>query len=559
MIGLAGWALWPTWQLYFDAPRAERALDEKMTRATSRADSLKVELEVARHQQRLASLHKRALHLGLDLVGGMHLVLEVDKTQLSAEDARDAADRALEVIRNRIDQFGVFEPIIQKVGQDRILVQLPGVDRDRAKDIIKQTAQLKFQLVADERTAYDALKRADERLTSDELVGEPGAEETVAAETEEEPVATERVPVLDESEGIDPLVADEPGTMLGYVRTIGADFGVDEADYVEFRRLLERSRPFWPSGQEFLFGAPEEHQNRTVRRLYMLKAEPEMLGSAIKDARPSPYQGSDLTLTNTWIVNLQLERREAIEFAQITGRNIGRRLAIVLDNVVRSAPIIQSRIPPEAGAMITTNDVNPDDARDLAIVLRSGALPAPLDYVEERSIGPSLGSDSIRQGILAGLIGALAVMLFMLIYYAVGGALANLALVFNIFFLLAVLAGLRATLTLPGLAGIALTIGMAVDANVLVFERIREELRGGKTTMAAVDTGYDRALVTIVDANATTVITAIALYFIGSGPIRGFAITLIAGLVINVITAVFLTRFIFDWFLSRFEVRKLRI
>jgi len=559
VIGLAGWALWPTWQLYFDAPRAERALDEKMTRATSRADSLKVELEVARHQQRLASLHKRALHLGLDLVGGMHLVLEVDKTQLSAEDARDAADRALEVIRNRIDQFGVFEPIIQKVGQDRILVQLPGVDRDRAKDIIKQTAQLKFQLVADERTAYDALKRADERLTSDELVGEPGAEETVAAETEEEPVATERVPVLDESEGIDPLVADEPGTMLGYVRTIGADFGVDEADYVEFRRLLERSRPFWPSGQEFLFGAPEEHQNRTVRRLYMLKAEPEMLGSAIKDARPSPYQGSDLTLTNTWIVNLQLERREAIEFAQITGRNIGRRLAIVLDNVVRSAPIIQSRIPPEAGAMITTNDVNPDDARDLAIVLRSGALPAPLDYVEERSIGPSLGSDSIRQGILAGLIGALAVMLFMLIYYAVGGALANLALVFNIFFLLAVLAGLRATLTLPGLAGIALTIGMAVDANVLVFERIREELRGGKTTMAAVDTGYDRALVTIVDANATTVITAIALYFIGSGPIRGFAITLIAGLVINVITAVFLTRFIFDWFLSRFEVRKLRI
>jgi preprotein translocase subunit SecD len=209
--------------------------------------------------------------------------------------------------------------------------------------------------------------------------------------------------------------------------------------------------------------------------------------------------------------------------------------------------------------MITTNDVNPDEARDLAIVLRSGALPAPVVIVEERSVGPSLGNDSIRQGILAGLVGALAVLLFMVIYYGVGGVLADFALVFNIFFLLAVLAGLRATLTLPGLAGIALTIGMAVDANVLVFERIREELRGGKTTLAAVDTGYDRALVTIIDANATTVITALALYFMGSGPIRGFAITLIAGLIINVITAVFLTRFVFDWFLSRFEIRKLRI
>ncbi len=182
-----------------------------------------------------------------------------------------------------------------------------------------------------------------------------------------------------------------------------------------------------------------------------------------------------------------------------------------------------------------------------------------MNIVEERSVGASLGNDSIRRGIQAGVIGALAVLLFMIIYYAAGGVLADFALVFNVFFLLAVLAGLHATLTLPGMAGIALTIGMAVDANVLVFERIREELRAGKTTMAAVDTGYDRAFVTIVDANVTTVITAIALYFIGSGAVRGFAITLITGLIINVITAVFLTRFIFDWYLSRFEVKKLRI
>ncbi len=283
-----------------------------------------------------------------------------------------------------------------------------------------------------------------------------------------------------------------------------------------------------------------------------------MLGSAIKDARPAPYQGSEPGLANTWIVSLKLGRKEAAVFAQVTGRNVGRRLAIVLDNVVKSAPVIQNRIP-DGNAMITTNDVNPDDARDLAIVLRSGALPAPVNIVEERSVGASLGKDAIRRGIIASLIGAAAVVVFMILYYAVGGALADIALTLNILFLLAVLAGLRATLTLPGLAGIALTIGMAVDANVLVFERIREELRSGKTNLAAVDTGYARALVTIVDSNATTIITAIALYFVGTGAIRGFAITLITGLVINVITAVFVTRWVFDWWLSRFQVRKLRI
>ncbi|MFO7675278.1 MAG: protein translocase subunit SecD [bacterium] len=546
-IALGIWALVPTWQLYSQMPRAERALKDKMSRATTRSDSLKVEAEVVQHQKQLALLHKRALHLGLDIVGGMHLVLEVDNTGLSREDARDAADRALEVIHNRIDEFGVYEPIIQKIGQDRILVQLPGVDRDRAKGLIGQTALLKFQLVAEERVAYDALKKVADRLAAGLEPGPASVDSLASNDT------------TSADTGLATIGGEDSDRLLSFVRTIGGDFGVDDADYREFRRMLESARAHWPEGFEFLFGAVEEHEGRDVRRFYLLKAEPEMLGSAIKDARPAPYQGSDPSLINTWIVNLKLERKEANDFAQITGRNIGRKLAIVLDNVVKSAPVIQSRIPPDAGAMITTNDINPDDSRDLAIVLRSGALPAPVEIVEERSVGPSLGNDSIRQGVLAGLIGALAVLVFMVIYYAVGGALADMALVFNIFFLLAVLAGLRATLTLPGLAGIALTIGMAVDANVLVFERIREELRGGKTPMAAVDTGYDRALVTIIDANATTVITAIALYFIGSGPIRGFAITLIAGLVINVITAVFLTRFIFDWFLSRFEVRKLRI
>jgi len=556
-VALGIWSLFPTYQLYFVLPGQEQALKARLARATTADDSGRVQVEVAEFQQRKVGIHKRSLHLGLDLVGGMQLTLEVDKSKLSADEAADAGDRALEVIRNRVDQFGVFEPIIQKVGRDRILIQLPGVDRERAKNLIGQTAQLKFQLVQEERTTYDALKTLD-----DKLKGGPGADtgaKTQAAATPRpKPDTSQLTTMLDTTRKDTSLAAPgqaEAGTLLGYVRTIGGDFGVDDKEYPEFKALLERARPSWPEGYEFLFGPSEAHEGSPVRRLYMLKTEPEMLGSAIKDARPAPYQGSEPGLANTWIVSLKLGRKDAAVFAQVTGRNIGRRLAIVLDNVVKSAPTIQTRIP-DGNAMITTNEVNPDESRDLAIVLRSGALPAPVNIVEERSVGASLGTDSIRRGILACLIGAVVVVIFMIVYYSVAGVLADLALLFNMFFLLAVMAGLRSTMTLPGIAALALTIGMAVDANVLVFERIREELRWGKTVMAAVDSGYDRAFVTIVDANATTIITAIALYFIGSGPIRGFATTLTAGLII---TAVFLTRFIFDWWLARFEVKKLRI
>lgn len=559
-VALGIWSLIPTYQLYFVLPGEERALNAKLARAATADDSARVQVEVAEFQRRKVGIHKRSLHLGLDLVGGMQLTLEVDKSKLSAEEATDAGDRALEVIRNRVDQFGVFEPIIQKVGRDRILIQLPGVDRERAKNLIGQTAQLKFQLVQEERATYDALKTLDDKLK----VG-LGADTGRAAKTDATPKVkpdTSRLPaMLDTARkdtGLAPVGKAEEGTLLGFVRTIGGDFGVDDRDYPEFKLLLERARPYCPAGYEFLFGPSEAYQGSPVRRLYMLKAEPEMLGSAINDARPAPYQGSEPGLANTWIVSLKLGRKDAAVFAQVTGRNIGRRLAIVLDNVVKSAPVIQSRIP-DGNAMITTNEVNPDESRDLAIVLRSGALPAPVNIVEERSVGASLGSDSIRRGIIACLIGAVVVVVFMVMYYSVAGVLADFALFFNIFFLLAVMAGLHSTMTLPGMAALALTVGMAVDANVLVFERIREELRWGKTVMAAVDAGYDRAFVTIIDANATTIITAIALYFIGSGPIRGFATTLAAGLVINVITAVFVTRFVFDWWLVRFEVKKLRI
>ncbi len=537
---IAGFILWPSFQLYILLPRQERSLREKLMQATTPADSQLVLAEINEFNRHKASLYeKRIVHLGLDLVGGMHLVLDVDRSQLSEEEASRAPELALEVIRNRIDQFGVFEPIIQKTDKGRILVQLPGVNRERAINIIKQPAHLTFQLVEEKAKVYEALKTIDERL---QAVG------VIRTKVDSGEVGT-----------VDTLEV-APGSLLSYLRSEGdeLDLMISAQDTAVFSGLLNRGREFWPQGYEFRFGPVETEEYGKVVRVYLLKSEPELVGTRLRRAEPAIYQGAELERANTWVVNFELDREGAAKFAQVTGRNVGRRLAIVLDGVVRSAPRIQERIPNGRG-QITLNDRRGDRARDLSIVLNSGSLPAPVVVVEERSIGASLGADAIRRGFIASTVGALVVIVFMIFYYGIGGILADLALFLNIFLLMAALAALRATLTLPGLAGIALTIGMAVDANVLIFERIREELRSGKTPMAAVDIGYSRALVTIVDANITTIITAIALYFIGSGPVRGFAITLTVGLVINLMTAVFLTRLIFDWVLTRFEVKTLRI
>jgi protein-export membrane protein SecD len=526
LLVLGIYTLYPTYVLYNQLPKQKKQLAEMKTNTLTRDDSMRVALRQNELIEKEANLHKRALHLGLDLVGGMHLVLEVDKTKLSKEEARDATDRALAVIQNRIDQFGVYEPIIQKVGQDRILVQLPGVDRDRAKGLIGQVALLEFRLVADDQKTQDVLKLIDDyyRRTNQ-------ADTTIS----------------------------EQGEFLNYIVTINrTDIGVEETDYSEFAQLLANAQDVVSQEFEFLFGSPEVEQNRRVRRLYLLKKEAELTGASISDASPSPYQGNDPNLANSWIVSLKLARKDATKFAAITGRNVNKKLAIVLDNIVRFAPVIRERIP-TGEAMITTGDVNPDRARDLAIILRSGALPAPVIISEERSVGPSLGKDSIDKGVKAGLLAALIIAIFLIIYYSASGLIANIALFLNVFFIMVVLAGLKATLTLPGIAGIALTIGMAVDANILIFERIREELQVGKKVRAAIDAGYSRAAITIFDANVTTILTTVALYFLGTGPIRGFAITLIVGLIINVITSVYISRYIFEWAVTQFPQERLKI
>jgi SecD/SecF fusion protein len=518
--------LYPSFQLYFMVPGKMANLAKQLSQATTKDDSLRITTEQDQLNQERAGLQKRSLHLGLDLVGGMHLTLEVDKSKLTPDQVKDAGDRALGVIRNRIDQFGVFEPIIQKIGEDRILVQLPGVDRDRAISLIGQTALLEFRLLQEPRQTEDVLKKIDDHYRK------AANEDTMLK---------------------------EQGQFMNYVINVEkTDYGVDETDYPAFQKMLNEADSLVPLEDTFLFGPNESYEGRPIRRFYLLKKEPELTGSSISDARPSPYGGPDPNLASSWIVSLKLARKDAAKFASVTGRNVGKRLAIVLDNVVRSAPVIRERIP-GGEAMITTGDVNPDKAKDLAILLRSGALPAPVLTIEERSVGPSLGLDSIHKGIQASLIGVLLVCFFVILIYSLSGIVADIGLFFNLFFLLAVLAGIRATLTLGGMAGIALTIGMAVDANVLIFERIREELRWGKTVRAAVENGYKRALVTILDSNITTIVAVVPLYIWGSGTIKGFATTLIIGLVINIFASVYLTRIIYDFALEQFDIKKLRI
>jgi len=289
----------------------------------------------------------------------------------------------------------------------------------------------------------------------------------------------------------------------------------------------------------------------------VLKKKAELTGEVIRDAKHEPAQGQDLQHLGSWQVSIEFKREAARRFATLTGKNINKRLAIVLDGIVQSAPSIVQRIP--HGKAMITGRFTAEQARDLAIILRAGALPAPLKIVEERTVGPSLGRDSIRSGIRAVLIAGALVLVFMLIYYSLSGFVADITLFLNLFFLIAILSAFRGSLTMPGIAGIALTIGMAVDANVLIFERIREELNIGKTTRTAIDQGFARAWITIFDSNVTTIIIGVILFIFGSGPIKGFALILTIGLVSNLFCAVFVSKIIFSYFTFKFDVRKLRI
>jgi len=405
----------------------------------------------------------------------------------------NAVDQSLEIIRNRIDQFGVTEPVIVRQGKEDIVVQLPGVkDPKRAIKLIGQTAQLEFK-----------------------------------------------------------LVDDEAGLDLGGLIRQASDSGRLPPGY-DAKTLNSVLKDHIPVGDAIYFMKEMDNRTGRARKVpILLKDKALMTGEAIKTAH--------VRIGGTYnepYVSLELTDRGARLFEKITGANVDKRLAIVLDGVVRSAPVIRERIG--GGRAQITGSFSHEEASDLAIVLRAGALPAPIHIIQNVTVGPSLGSDSIQHGIYAGIFGAASVFIFMVIYYMFSGFVADIAIVLNLIFLLAVLALFQATLTLPGIAGIILTIGMGVDSNVLIFERMREERALGKPLKAYIDGGYDKAFWTIVDAHVTTLITAMALFLFGTGPIKGFAVTLSAGIVINLFTSIFGTKIVYDWLLAKRSLTKLR-
>ncbi len=396
-----------------------------------------------------------------------------------------AINQALETIRNRIDQFGVADPLIQRQGLKQIVVQLPGIkEPKRAKDLIKETALLEFKML-------------------DETVH-------LAAEL------PQRVPK-----------GQEDSVLKQYQDR------VPEGDQILFEKVVEKD-----SGREY-------------RIPYLVKKRVMLAGDVLSDARVSIGQ------FNEPYVAVTFDAKGAREFERITEENVKKRMAIVLDNTIYSAPVIQERIG--GGRAQITGTFTTQEANDLAIVLRAGALPAPLKVIQDLTVGPSLGRDSIEKGIQSTLFAGVLVVLFMAVYYRLSGVIADFALTLNLICLIGALAALNATLTLPGIAGIILTIGMGVDSNVLIFERIREELRAGKPVRLAVDGGYDKALLTIIDSHVTTLITGLALFLFGTGPIKGFAVTLCLGIAINLFTALVGTKVVFDVMNRRRHAERLSI
>ena len=470
----------------------------------------------------LADLKKRSLNLGLDLQGGIHLVLEVKTEGMEQQEAQDAVAQAQEVIRNRVDQFGVAEPTIQRQGDNRIIIELPGVqDVQRAKDLVGQTALLEFQLLELPEDRTRLIQRIDQVLAPEKEGEEEEEEDLLLSSTA------------------------ESAPLSSLLSGAGEDLTVSGRDLQRVKNLLNapEAQELIPADMEFLFSSkPTGAEGNEFYFLYLVRKKPEMTGHMIQDAFVSI--GQVVEYMGQPIVNFSTTDEGVRLFSRITGSHIGDRMAIVLDESVYSAPTIQSKI--SEGRGIITGSGTQEEAKDLAIVLRAGALPAEVEIIEDRTVGPSLGRDSIEQGKTAAIYSMVLVVIFMVLYYRAAGLIADFALLLNMLFIMAVLAGFHATLTLPGIAGIILTIGMAVDANVLIFERIREELRSGKTVRAAIDSGYGHALSAIIDANVTTFLVGIVLYQFGTGPIRGFALTLCIGIISSLFTAFFVTRTIFE-------------
>ncbi|MFQ5630071.1 MAG: protein translocase subunit SecD [bacterium] len=491
--------------------------------------------------------------------------------------ATDAIDRTLEVIRNRVDRFGVAEPSITKQGNRRLVIELAGVtDVERAKKIIGDTALLEFKLVKDNDAARTILQDIDniwkKHIQGDAANGlqdSTTANDSTLASNEQssdvdELLGTSILPTeSDSADGSDTDLLINPtyGQKYPFFALLDQTYAdIPAQNLLAVKRIINHPKiqRVIPNDVEIRFySKPDIRQEEEYYRFEVLKKEPEITGRYLEKADVTISSGTQSLTQGQPEVSLKFDREGARIFSRVTGANVGKRLAIILDGNVASAPNIDERIP--RGEAVIRGSFTMQEANDLSVILRAGALPAPVIPIEERTVGPSLGKDSVRQGQISIMAGIVLVVLFMVFYYRMSGLVANVALIFNLIIILAFLAARGATLTLPGVAGIILTIGMAVDANVLIFERIREELRTGKTVRAAIDAGYSRAFWTIVDANVTTFLTGLVLYQFGTGPIKGFALTLMIGIMASLFTAIVVTRIIFDYFTQKRNVAKLSI
>ncbi len=471
-------------------------------------------------------------------------------------DADDAVTRAIEIIRNRVDQYGVSEPTIQRQGARRVIVELPGVAKEEeAKQLLQGTALLEFRLVKDPDFTYKIMEAINKRLAvvlsgNDSLLALLDKDKN-NIDTLKSSDTTTAVDTTNQQLSEEEFRKQHPFFSVALLDPQGrsADAFVKEDDRNKILRWLSlpEIQKEIPDNVEFVFSAKPLTTTKTgekVYLMYLVNKQPELTGGVVTDAVATLDPNSSAP-----IVNMEMDSEGAIEWARITGANINKRIAIMLDGKVFSAPVVRSKI--SGGRSQIEGMENLDEAKLLEIVLKAGALPAPVDIIEERIVGPSLGQDSIAGGLNSAILGYLAVALFMIMYYRKSGTIAASVLVITILFILGVLAGFKATLTLPGIAGIVLTIGMAVDANVLIFERMREELATGKTMKASIDSGFTKAMSAIIDSNITTFFTGIILYQFGTGPVQGFALTLMIGIVSTLFSALVITRLIFDYLAAK--------
>jgi preprotein translocase subunit SecD len=576
--------------LFYLYPTIQWNLEQNYIDDLSPSEAAQYEEE---NQERLEGIREGILSLGLDLQGGMHVTLEVGVPQLirelAAEDAdqalldvidvaeerslengtdfidemvaefesRDpdamlsryyrneamditrrssneeittflksqresALDRAIEIIRTRVDRYGVTEPSIVKQGSNRIVVELPGVeDKERVRNLLKGTARLEFRLAADAQEFSSFVDQVYEYY--DSVESNSDTTDTTAAEASpfnplEEVLVSAQSPYL-----VGYATADDTARVMDLLKT------------EDIQRFLPRNTTMMWSANPL-----PGQGGQDLFQLIGVRTQVELTGDVI-EAASVQFDPA----TNVPEVSMSMDSEGARIWGRITGANIGKPIAIVLDGYVFSYPNVNGKIPNGRSSITGLDGV--DEAEDLVNILLSGALPAPLEILEERTVGATLGAESIRAGLNSILFGLGIVAIFMIVYYRTGGAIADLALLLNIIFILGILAAFKATLTLPGIAGIVLTIGMAVDANVLIFDRIREEQRTGKTLKASIEAGYANAMSAIVDANVTTFFVAIILFSFGVGPIKGFAVTLMAGIVASLFSAIVITRVVVDY------------